>query len=458
MKKEYIGKIIIGFGVALIAIPLLTAIIYDFSLIIGKGTLSSKIWEHLLSNVSHNVFLRWISSIFFFGFSTINKIHLSFQQIFIKNILCLLIPNLFIISGFYFLLKQNKDFDIKKCFNKMVIIGLAINILVLFNFFGLYHILLNRFLMSRYYFTWLSFIPRNILHTSVGRFIYNFSLFIVSLSFRFILVVPTLVIFAGYMQFFVKQEITSVVNENTASEKLQLSKMMLEFKGGVLPIFLFPFWFIPFMVITLSIALPWIICIVIRWICENTTIGGKRLAFKGTGGGLFWRYILWTLLTFITLGIYGYWAIRNYIRWGIENIEVSLPNSSSDVNSNNTPYTQMSKMMLEFKGGVLPIFLFPFWFIPFMVITLSIALPWIICIVIRWICENTTIGGKRLAFKGTGGGLFWRYILWTLLTFITLGIYGYWAIRNYIRWGIENIEVSLPDFSSVNSNKTTPIN
>jgi len=104
---------------------------------------------------------------------------------------------------------------------------------------------------------------------------------------------------------------------------------------GVFYLFLFPFWFIQFMVITLGIALPWIICIVIRWICRNTTIGGKQLAFKGTGGGLFGRYILWTLLTFITFGIFGYWAIRNYIRWGIENIEVSLPNSSSDVNSNN---------------------------------------------------------------------------------------------------------------------------
>ena len=76
-----------------------------------------------------------------------------------------------------------------------------------------------------------------------------------------------------------------------------------------------------------------------RWVCENTTIGGKQLAFKGTGGGLIGRYILWSILTFITLGIYGYWAIRNYIRWAIENVEVSLPKLSSDVSSNNTPYT-----------------------------------------------------------------------------------------------------------------------
>jgi hypothetical protein len=89
--------------------------------------------------------------------------------------------------------------------------------------------------------------------------------------------------------------------------------------------------------ITFGLALPWIICIVIRWVCENTTIGGKQLAFKGTGGGLFGRSILWSLLTIITLGIYGYWAIRNCIRWAIENIEVNLPNFSSGISSNNIP-------------------------------------------------------------------------------------------------------------------------
>ena len=353
MKKENIGKIIIGVGIALIAIPLLTAIIYDISLFFRIGRLAGNIRQNLFMSSSPNGIFKWIGSLIYSsGFRTIS-IQLFFQRIFLQNVLWLFMPNLFIISGFYFLLKQKQNIDIKECFNKMVIIGFAINVLVLFNFFGLYNIVYSRFQMSYMMGGWLSFIPRHILFTSGGRFIFNLSLVIVSILFRLVLVAPTFVIFAGYMQFFKKQEITSTVNENTTSEKIQnpvsvaptsfgnlsLSKMMLEFKGGVLPIFLFPFWFVPFMGITLGLALPWIICIVIRWVCENTTIGGKQLAFKGTGGGLFGRYIGWSLLTIITFGIYGYWATRNYIRWAIENVEVSLPKLSSEVSSNNTSYT-----------------------------------------------------------------------------------------------------------------------
>ena len=353
MKKGYIGKIIIGVGVALIAIPLLTAIIYDFSKYIGEGTLAGYIRQNLIGKGSGtNVISRSLGSMIFYSF-IINSVKLFFKRIFIQNILWLFIPNLFIISGFCFLLKQNQDINIKKCFNKMIIIGLAINILVLFNLFGLCNIVYNRFQKSYLNFKWLSFIPPDVLRTSGGMFLYNVSLMIVSLLFRLVLVAPTFVIFAGYMQFFKKQETTSSVDENIATEKLQdtvsaaptsfrnlsQSKMMLKFNGGVLPIFLFPFWFIPFMVITFGLALSWVICIVIRWICSNTTINGEQLKFRGTGGGLFWRCILWSFLTGITFGIYGFWAIRNCIRWIIENIEVSLPHYSSGVSSNNNLYT-----------------------------------------------------------------------------------------------------------------------
>ncbi|MDR0444483.1 MAG: DUF898 domain-containing protein [Treponema sp.] len=95
----------------------------------------------------------------------------------------------------------------------------------------------------------------------------------------------------------------------------------------------------------------------------------------------------------------------------------------------------------KFEGKVLQIFLFCICAGFISLITLGIALPWLECIALRWICNNTTIGGKRFTFKGTGGGLFGRYIIWWLLTLITFGIYGFWAIRNQIRWLVENTEM-----------------
>jgi uncharacterized membrane protein YjgN (DUF898 family) len=98
-------------------------------------------------------------------------------------------------------------------------------------------------------------------------------------------------------------------------------------------------------------------------------------------------------------------------------------------------------MESKFSGKVLQIFLFCLWGPILLAITLCLATPFVTCVVIRWICNNTTIGGKHYAFKGTASGLFGRWIVWFLLSIITLGIYGFWAIRNQIRWVIENIEM-----------------
>jgi len=98
-------------------------------------------------------------------------------------------------------------------------------------------------------------------------------------------------------------------------------------------------------------------------------------------------------------------------------------------------------MESKFSGSVLHIFLFCIWAPLLLTITLGFATPFVLCTVIRWICKNSTIGGKSYAFKGTAGGLFGRWILWFLLTIITLGIYSFWSTRNQIRWVVENIEM-----------------
>jgi uncharacterized membrane protein YjgN (DUF898 family) len=101
----------------------------------------------------------------------------------------------------------------------------------------------------------------------------------------------------------------------------------------------------------------------------------------------------------------------------------------------------LNKIESKFSGGVFPIFLFWIWAPILLVITLGLATPFIVCTVIRWICNNSSIGGKRYRFKGTAMGLFGRWILWYLLTIITIGIYGFWSTRNQIRWIIENVEM-----------------
>ena len=153
---------------------------------------------------------------------------------------------------------------------------------------------------------------------------------------RFIFPLLNIIFLAGMIFFFstrVKQlkegDVSLIEGENKflvksdSNDALDVSnKIESKFSGGVFPIFLFCIWAPILLIISLGLATPFIVCTVIRWICNNSTIGGKSYRFKGTAIGLFGRWILWYILTIITIGIYGFWSTRNQIKWVIENVEM----------------------------------------------------------------------------------------------------------------------------------------
>lgn len=74
-------------------------------------------------------------------------------------------------------------------------------------------------------------------------------------------------------------------------------------------------------------------------------------------------------------------------------------------------------------------------------ITLGLAYPAMYCFKKRWIYASTVVSGYRLKFTGTGGQLFGKYILWTFLGIITLGIYTLWWPINYQKWEKKHVEI-----------------
>jgi len=57
------------------------------------------------------------------------------------------------------------------------------------------------------------------------------------------------------------------------------------------------------------------------------------------------------------------------------------------------------------------------------------------------------MAGKRVTIKyrGSGADIFGRYILWALLSIITIGLYGPWAVNSFYRYVVEHIEIEIPD-------------
>ena len=74
-------------------------------------------------------------------------------------------------------------------------------------------------------------------------------------------------------------------------------------------------------------------------------------------------------------------------------------------------------------------------------ITLGFAYPAMYCFRKRWIYCNTVVNGYRLKFTGTGGQLFGKYIVWTLLGIITIGIFTLWWPIKYQQWETKHVEI-----------------
>lgn len=92
----------------------------------------------------------------------------------------------------------------------------------------------------------------------------------------------------------------------------------------------------------------------------------------------------------------------------------------------------------EFQGSVLGFIGYSLLFAIIGPLTLSLAVPWIWASFYSWKAQNTIIGGRRLTFDGTGSQLFGKYVLWTILTIITLGIYGFWLYNKLEQWKIKH--------------------
>lgn len=67
-------------------------------------------------------------------------------------------------------------------------------------------------------------------------------------------------------------------------------------------------------------------------------------------------------------------------------------------------------------------------------ITLGIYGPWAYCHKKRWLAANTYIDGQQLVFKGTGGSAFGLFLLVFFLSLITFGIYIAWGYCRIQRW------------------------
>ena len=102
--------------------------------------------------------------------------------------------------------------------------------------------------------------------------------------------------------------------------------------------------------------------------------------------------------------------------------------------------------MSENQKTVCNIGAFGLWFRIFVVglvstITIGIATPWMVVWLIGYVCDNTTVDGRKIEYTCTGGSLFGEMLIVCLLTIITFGIYSFWVPARTLKFHIKYIHI-----------------
>ena len=404
MKK--LGKVLIGVGFVAIGVPLFLAIIYVLDILLLHIGLSSDIqWLVGISGAyarphMFEMIARWLVTVILFTGNFV------FGNSFLWYFIFLFLPNVVIISGFTILINQSQKIAIKKYFNMLVIIGLALNILVLFKFFGLYSLAYRSvFYFDGGFYRFCLWLGNNLYpfpFDEIVRFVSWLILYIIP-------VLPTFIITAGYMKFFEEEETES-------------SKSVSIFDGGLLSLIGWILLGVLVTAATLGICFPWAVCMVYGWKARHTTIDGKRLKFNGTALSLFGHWILWLFLTVITLGIYGWWLSIALKKWIIK----------------HTTFVESENKESSFDGGLLSLIGWKILGFLVTVLTFGICYPWAFCMIYGWEARHSVIEGKREKFHGTALSLFGHWVLWLFLTIITYGIFAFWVSIFLDKWKVKN--------------------
>lgn len=168
--------------------------------------------------------------------------------------------------------------------------------------------------------------------------------------------------------------------------------------------------------VSCGLLTPFYLVEIIKWRKEHTVIEGNRMTFNGTGVQLWGLWIKWWFLSLITCGIYSYFATVDFFKW--MNKHTSF--------EGDTPFNGIYELSY-FDGNSFEYLGYAILTNLITCITCGIAYPWMFVKLSEWQTKNTVVQGRRLKLDAKGADYFGVWIVNQLLTIITCGIYYSWA-------------------------------
>jgi uncharacterized membrane protein YjgN (DUF898 family) len=132
-------------------------------------------------------------------------------------------------------------------------------------------------------------------------------------------------------------------------------------------------------IITLYIYLAWFACHLRRFIIGNIRFGSIGFKYVGKGGDLFVMNLKGFFLSILTLGIYSFWWFRDMMKFYVDNIKIVKNDTEYNIKFNGS------------AGDIFILFLINYFLV---IITLGIAIPWVMVRNVKFIYENSMIDGE----------------------------------------------------------------
>ena len=181
-------------------------------------------------------------------------------------------------------------------------------------------------------------------------------------------------------------------------------------------------------ILTIGICFPVAYCWMLKWNYKHTLYDGKRLTFDGKASQLIGKWICWLLLCIPTVGIFALFIPKKLMNWKVSHLHLAgeQPYLGGIFKANPIVY------VLVLLGCSL-----------LNLLTLTLLKPIFVTWKNRYIQNRLVIDGRRMEFDGNGIQLLGKYILWSLLKIITIGIYGFFVHIRMKKWVSKHTHMKL---------------
>lgn len=202
-------------------------------------------------------------------------------------------------------------------------------------------------------------------------------------------------------------------------------------------------------IITLGLYYPWAKVEQLKYHYQSTQLDNSRFTFHGTGKEVFKGFIkvyaiLFLLYAFLIIGLQTSNPVLSFIFVAIFYVAMILliPFAIHGAARYRSSRSSWKGIHFKYLGDRMELFWKCITGTILTILTLGIYGAWFTVDIRQYIMSHLRFGNLSFDFKGKGETLFWINLKFFFLFYLTLGIYTFWYYKQVLSFYVDNIEIT----------------